>query len=187
MHIINRKHFLTARFSNNSVSAKFLQMMVKTLYFGGIIDKKKLHKLRIRLKVFFLSSFAYRLGNLFFYSCKIGKNWFFSSNIGPGLNFTYEFEVCFSVHCTMIQWSRAPQPVEGALVFLSLWREPWCYSVWGVKNFFRLLFCLTPPEKVVLIVRQGGPNCRTKLILSDNLDHYLAKIQGGPNSPTKWF
>ena len=34
-------------------------------------------------------------------------------------------------------------------------------------------------DKVVPIVRQGGSNCPTKLILSDNLDQFSAKIQGG--------
>ena len=32
------------------------------------------------------------------------------------------------------------------VVLLSLWREPQCSSVWGVKPFARLLFCLIPPE-----------------------------------------
>ena len=31
-------------------------------------------------------------------------------------------------------------------LLFSLWREPQCSSVWGVKPFARLLLCLTPPE-----------------------------------------
>ena len=42
-------------------------------------------------------------------------------------------------------------------------------------------------DKVVPIVRQGGSNCPTKVILSESLDHFSAKIQAGPNSPTRWF
>ena len=43
------------------------------------------------------------------------------------------------------------------------------------------------PCKVVPFVRKSGSNGPTKLILSDNLDRFLEKIQGGPNSPTKGF
>ena len=84
-----------------------------------------------------------------------------------------------NLQCTVcsVQSSSAPQFVEGALVFLSLWREPGSYSVWGVEHFDRLLLCLTPPEEVVLIFRQGGP---TKLTLSDNLGHLSAKFQAVP-------
>ena len=72
-------------------------------------------------------------------------------------------------------------------MFLSLLRELWCYSVSSVTHFARLLLCIGPLEEVVLIVRQGGSNCPTKQILSDNLDRFSAKIQGSPNSPTRSF
>ena len=36
--------------------------------------------------------------------------------------------------------------IYSKVVLLSLWREPQCSSVWGVKPFARLLLCLTPPE-----------------------------------------
>ena len=89
----------------------------------------------------------------------------------------------FSVQCTvqygMVQYSK--------VVLLMLWREHQCTSVWGVEPFAMLLLCLTPLEEVVQIVRQGGSNCPTNLILLNNLEHFLAKIQGGPNSPTKRF
>ena len=79
------------------------------------------------------------------------------------------FDVCLSfghvkplvvVTCPVLaDPSLSPPPlIEGALVFFSLW----CYSVWGVKHFARLLLCLTSPEEMVLIVRQGGPNCPTR-------------------------
>ena len=38
MHVIKRNKFLTARSSNCSVTAKFFPILVKTLYFGGIIN-----------------------------------------------------------------------------------------------------------------------------------------------------
>ena len=124
---------------------------------------KNLLKPWIRLQVFWLSSLAYKLVNLFVFektSCKMSKNWIFflqllvwDSTLSMNLK---------SVLVYIVQWSSVSQPVEGALVFLSLWRESWCYSVWVMKHFLRLLFCLTPPEEVVLIVRQGGPNCPTK-------------------------
>ena len=55
-------------------------------------------------------------------------------------------------------------------MFLRLWWEPWCYSIWGVEHFARLLICFTSPEEVfpivrfqkiyraVQILRQGGFN-----------------------------
>ena len=90
-----------------------------------------------------------------------------------------------------VQKSSAPQFVEGALVILSLWREPWSYSVLGVEHFARLLLCPSTPKEEVLIVKQSGPNCpkrwSDKVYFLDNLDHFLAKIQSGPNSPTRLF
>ena len=59
-----------------------------------------------------------------------------------------------------VQESSPPQFIEEALVFLSLWRKPWCYSFWGVEHFARLLLCFVPPEEVVLILQQGGPKGR---------------------------
>ena len=44
------------------------------------------------------SSLEYKLVKLFVFennSCKMSKNWTFKKNIGLGLNFTYEFEVCY--------------------------------------------------------------------------------------------
>ena len=98
--------FLTARSPNCSVSAKFFQMLVKTLFFGGIIIKKNLLKTWARLQVFFpLSSLAYKLMNLLVFerkkSYKMSKNWFYFLIIGLVLNFTYELKVCFSVHGTI--------------------------------------------------------------------------------------
>ena len=37
---------------------------------------------------------------------------------------------------------------------------------------------------MVPFVQQGGSNGLTKLILSDNLDRFSAKIQSGPNLPS---
>ena len=65
----------------------------------------------------------------------------------------------YSVQCTI---KRAPQFIKAALVFLSLWREPWSNSVWGMENFARLPLCFTPLVDVVLILQQGGPNCPTR-------------------------
>ena len=50
-------------------------------------------------KFFFLSDLAYKLVNLLFFeknSCKMSKNWTIQKIIGLGLNFTYEFEVCYT-------------------------------------------------------------------------------------------
>ena len=47
---------------------------------------------------FFLSDLAYELVNLLVFekcSCKMSKKWTFQKIIGLGLNFTYEFEVCY--------------------------------------------------------------------------------------------
>ena len=80
-------------------------MLVKMLYFGGIINKKNLFIHELGSKFFFLGSLAYQLVNILVFEEKNHVKWvrtgFFSSIIGLGLNFTYEFEVCFSVHCTM--------------------------------------------------------------------------------------
>ena len=48
--------------------------------------------------VFFLSDLAYKLVNLLifdFFFVKMSQNWNLVNIIGLGLNFTYEFEVCF--------------------------------------------------------------------------------------------
>ena len=60
-----RKNFLTARSSNCSVSAKFFPMLVKTLYFGRIINKKTYLNHELGSKFVFLSSLPYKLVNLF--------------------------------------------------------------------------------------------------------------------------
>ena len=91
---------MTARSSHCSYSAKFFLM--KTPYFGGAINPKTYLNHELGSKLLFLSSFAYKLVKLLVFeeknSCKMSKNWFFSSIICFGLNFTYEFEVSFSVH-----------------------------------------------------------------------------------------
>ena len=40
MQVIKIKNLFTARSSNSSVSAKFFPMLVKTPYFGGVINQK---------------------------------------------------------------------------------------------------------------------------------------------------
>ena len=71
-------------------------------------------------------------------------------------------------------------------MFLSLWREFVLLSL-GSGIFCHAPTLLHPSDKVVPMVQQGGSNCPTKLILLDNLDQFSAKIQGGLNSPTRWF
>ena len=71
----NKKKKLTTRSSNYSISAKFFPMLVKMLYFGRIINQKTY--------------------------LKWARTEFFSSIIGLGIILIYEFEVCFSVHCTI--------------------------------------------------------------------------------------
>ena len=97
------------------------------------------------------------------------------------------FSVLFTVYITVLYTVQYCTVQYIKVVLLSLLREPKCFSVWGVEPLARLIFCLTPPEEMIPIVRQGGSNCPTNLILSDNLHHFLAKIQGGPNSPTRWL
>ena len=82
-----------------SVSAKFFPMLVKTPYFGGVINPKTYVNYELGSKFFFLSDLTYKLVNLLVFekcSCKISKNWTFQKFIGLGLNFTYEFKVFFT-------------------------------------------------------------------------------------------
>ena len=75
-------------------------MLVKTPSFGGVINPKTNFNHELGPKFFFLSDLAYKLVNLLVFekfSCKMSKNWTFPKIIGLGLNFTYEFEVCFNV------------------------------------------------------------------------------------------
>ena len=52
----------------------------------------------------------------------------------------------YSVQCTVYSILFVQFKIYSKVVLLSLWREPQCSSVWGVKPFARLLLCLTPPE-----------------------------------------
>ena len=91
---------LTARSSNCSISAKFLPMLVETPYFGGVINTKTYLNHELGSNFFFLSDLEYKLVNLLVFekcSCKMSKSWIFQKNIDLGLNFTYEFEVCYTV------------------------------------------------------------------------------------------
>ena len=93
---------MTARSSTCSVSAKFFPMLVETPYFWGVIDPKIYLNHDLGSNFFFLSSLAYKLVNLLVFekmSCKMSKNWSFIKIIGRGLNFTYEFEVCYRQIC----------------------------------------------------------------------------------------
>ena len=72
-------------------------MLVETPYFGGVINRNTYSNHELGSKFFFLSDLAYKLVNPLVFeknSCKMSKNWTFQKNIGLGLNFTYEFEVC---------------------------------------------------------------------------------------------
>ena len=96
---------MSAKSSNCSVSAKFFPMLVETPYFWGVINSKTYLNLDLGSKFFFLSSLAYKLVNLLVFdkiSCKMSKNWSFIKIIGQGLNFTYEFEVCYRVLFTFL-------------------------------------------------------------------------------------
>ena len=73
-------------------------MLVERPYFGGVINPKTYLNHELGSNFFFLSDLAYKLVNLLVFekkSCKMSQNWTFQKNIGLGLNFTYEFEVCF--------------------------------------------------------------------------------------------
>ena len=97
---------MTVRSSNCSVSGKFFPMLVKTPSFGGVINPKTNLNYELGSKFFFLSDLAYKLVNLLVFkkcSCKMRKNWTFQKIIGPGLNFTYEFEVC-SINLSISRW-----------------------------------------------------------------------------------
>ena len=74
-------------------------MLVEKPYFGGVINPKTYLNHELGSKFFFLSDLACKLVNLLFFekiSCKKSKNWTCQKIIGLGLNFTYEFEVCFT-------------------------------------------------------------------------------------------
>ena len=77
MQVVKKK-LLTARSSNCSVSAKFFPLLVKTPYFGGVINQKTYLSHDLGSKFFFLSSLAYKLVNLLVFeekkSCKMSKN-----------------------------------------------------------------------------------------------------------------
>ena len=78
-------------------------MLLKTPYFGGVINQKTYLNHELSSKFFFLSSLAYELVKLLVFEknhVKWARTEFFSI-IGLGLNFTYELEVCFNVHCTI--------------------------------------------------------------------------------------
>ena len=63
---------MTTRSSNCSVSAKFSPMLVKTPYFGEVINKKKTYlNHELGSTFFFLSSLAYKLVNLLGFEEKI--------------------------------------------------------------------------------------------------------------------
>ena len=73
-------------------------MLVETPYFWGVINPKTYLNHDLGSTFFFLSSLAYKLVNLLVFeniSCKMSKNWSLKKIIGRGLNFTYEFEVCY--------------------------------------------------------------------------------------------
>ena len=75
-------------------------MLVEMPYFWGVINPKTYLNHDLGSKFFFLSSLAYKLVNLLVFeknSCKMSKNWSFIKIIGLGLNFTYEFEVCYAL------------------------------------------------------------------------------------------
>ena len=64
--------------------------------------KKPTSTMNLAPSLFLLSSLAYKLVNLLVLKknhAKWARTELFSSIIGLGLNFTYEFEVCFSVNC----------------------------------------------------------------------------------------
>ena len=73
-------------------------MLVETPYFGGVINPKTYLNHELGSKFFSLSDLAYKLVNLLVLekkSCKMSKNWTFQKIIGLGLNFSYEYEVCY--------------------------------------------------------------------------------------------
>ena len=83
-------------------------MLVETPYFWGVINPKTYLNHDLGSKFFFLSSLAYKLVNLLVFekiSCKMSKNWSFIKIIGRGLNFTYEFEVCYRWAVTLARVS----------------------------------------------------------------------------------
>ena len=82
----------------------------------------------------------------------------------------------YSVQCTVYSVQCTVYSVQCKVVLLSLWREPQCSSVWGVKPFARLLLCLTPPEDSRAVVGDlemewnlvvGDPEMEWNLVVGD--------------------
>ena len=89
---------MNARSSNCSISAKFFPMLLETPYFGGVINTKTYLNHELGSKFGFLNSLAYKLVNLLVKKKIMQKEqiYFLFFIIGLELNFTYEFEVCFT-------------------------------------------------------------------------------------------
>ena len=81
----------------------------------------------------------------------------------------------YSVECTMYS----------KVVFLSLWRERQCSSVWGVTPFARLLLWLTPPEEssqsVYVIGSCRGHGHGVKIGCQDHANEVIFDCLGHPN------
>ena len=101
MHVIKKKKKFDRKvFKLQRFSQVFPNVGGKP-YFGGVINPKTYLNHELGSKFFFLSDLAYKLVNLLIFEnfpCKMSKNWTFQKIIGLGLNFTYEFEVCFIPH-----------------------------------------------------------------------------------------
>ena len=76
----------------------------------------------------------------------------------------------YSVQCTVYN------VCNSKVMLLSLWREPQCSSVWGVKLLARLLLCLTPQEDSRAVVGDlemewnlvvGDPEMEWNLVVGD--------------------
>ena len=73
-------------------------MLVETLHFERVINPKTYWNHELGSKFFLLSSLEYTLVNLSVFdkiSFEMSENWNFVKIIGLGLNFIYEFEVCY--------------------------------------------------------------------------------------------
>ena len=99
MHVIKKKEIIDRKvFKLQYFSKVCFPMLLETLYFGRVNNSKTYLNHELSSKFFFLSDLAYKLVILLVFekfSCKMSKNWTFQKNIFLGLNFTYEFEVCY--------------------------------------------------------------------------------------------
>ena len=120
-------------------------MLVETPYSGGVINPKTYLNHELDSKFFPLSSHACKLFYLLVFekvSCKMSKNIIFLKIIGLGLNFTYEFEVCYTgIRCftqrinALLCGNQAPEKVLAALAVLG---APWYLGATSIQKVFFL-------------------------------------------------